>query len=325
MQSKVQADAGERPFAAMLDAVPLSKLGRAILLLSALALIYFCITPSSIMGLLSPKADGIPATSFYWPNWLQFARSMLLVGAFSFVIGVIANVASPYLKPFIGAILIAIVTAVKALILLSISPQTVTAIDGSYLVHYKLGIDLFSLLPTVIAFFCAALGGVFSPRLFQHMKVSVAAWVIWAWIIVYFMGHLQGSIIYYAFPRGFSYSDWSITWVLFSLLGVLPYFLGGFWLGFAFRGRRLRFGLRAIVALIVLQLLGGGFPISHSTLEVFWITAFNYISPLLTSIISASVGLWLGALLVGKRPRRELLRPAFGILVLGWCLLFSVP
>lgn len=242
-------------------------------------------------------------------------RSILANAIIAFLVGALAGSGVRRFRWAVGPTLLLLTAAYDVLAVLSAGNPTLTmsVLEDSVRVQVHLQAHASRLVWLLCLLTCTAIGGHLARRIFHRLPLSLVVTGALGWICVAFVA----SIIEQVWSSRYynvTYSSWSMADLALKTPGVLPYILGGAWMRLAMRDTRLWRDAVVVGAAAAMQVFRGYVGlVTTGTLSALLL----YGSWCLQPIVWASVGAWVGGLVLGLESRGEQLRQAAAVLVAG--------
>lgn len=295
-----------------LDREPPTRGGAFFLLVTA-ALLWFCLRYSLLHRFLLPVFSGPAASRLardlgrFEPG--QFVANILLALA----VGALSGAAVRRLKWLVAPCIILAIASGEGLLWLAFPHRPTALYSGLTLVGYQFRIGGVAILHLVSVLAFAGLGGALSSAVFRRLQTSVVAAGALAWVVVTASWLLFHWLWSTQFPASeFGARPWDIRSVSWELAQVLPYLVAAIWLVWATGGRGLWTAALITGGFAAFQVLTGGYQIITGNALKDFLESLQWT---LRALAVASVGAWLGVLLLGVQRSRTILRDV--IIIVG--------
>ncbi len=296
----------KQPFAAWLDEDPPRKRGRILLAATATALAFFWLPLASLLLLPEPSIYARPL-SYYWSELEWALPAFALIAS---MVGVIAGRSVGRLHWLVGPSIVGIVACVSTLLAFTCMQHGVT-IHGAPArynpgpLHLQLALNAPRAIILGTVLLLAAVAGAVSQLIRRRLATNAVMNIGLACVGAGFLLMLLGRWAYttYEGTDVKVFPEWSFSWLILQSPQVLPFFLGGIWLGWSLRSPASWAGGVVLGTLPVI--LGAAQITTSSELDVLPRMAPDWI--LMYAPLSAAIGVWTGTALSHARSFRALL------------------
>ncbi len=288
---------------------------QCVLLVGVAAVLAWYWLPAVVLTFVQTVVEGRHTMPPPHPGLGILLRSCLANGIIAFAVGALAGSSARRFRWAVGPALLVLMAAYNALAVMSIGHLAVTIPGQEAPVYVR---AQWHAPPVTVVWFlgilvCAAVGGHVAARVFRHVPLSVAVSGALGWVCVSLVAALIDQV-WSSRYNNLSYSQWSMADLALKAPHILPYVIGGVWMRWATRDARPWTGAAIVGAAAAMQVFRGYVGMLTSG---FLSALLLYGSWSLQPVVWASVGAWVGGLVLGLGSRGQQVKQAVAVLAIG--------